>query len=128
MLRQREPRKRDRKYLGAIARMPSIVSGAEPVEVCHVRFGDASRGKPHTGMGEKPHDKWVMPLTPQEHRMGVLSQHANNEREWWAGFGVDPISACEHLYEMWQRVDLDESERLRRMREIVLAFRLGLMK
>lgn len=98
MLRQREPRVRDRKYLGFVAKMPSVISGRSPVHVAHIRYGDLEKGKRHTGMGEKPSDKWVLPLTPEEHMWGVRSQHANNEKDWWAGHGIDPVMVCIELY------------------------------
>jgi hypothetical protein len=94
--------------------------------VAHIRFGDIERGKRHTGMGEKPSDKWVLPLTPEEHMVGVRSQHANNEKEWWDGHGVDPIAVCEALYEVYQRYtngDLGKLETEKQMRAICLRSR-----
>lgn len=115
-LRQREPRVKDRKYLGVIARMPSVISGREPVHVAHLRYGDLERGKRHTGMGEKPSDQWVLPLTPEEHMYGARSQHANNEKEWWESHGIDPIAVCINLYAIYKSgVDVEA-----RMRQVCL--------
>jgi hypothetical protein len=126
-LKQRAPRRRDRRYLGAIARLPSLISGKEPVEVCHLRYGEPDRGKPPTGMGEKPDDKWTLPLTPEEHRLGVRAQHAGNEREWWASHGIDPVAVCEVLYRTWSEKPWDDAEvRIARMRQIVMHARMGM--
>lgn len=114
-LRPREPRKRDRKYLGAIAQLPSVISGREPVHVAHIRYGDAEHGKPHTGMAEKPDDKWVLPLTPDEHTDGVRAQHKSGERDWWAGHGIDPVRLCDDLYSIWSE-RRPEDERIAAMR------------
>jgi hypothetical protein len=111
-LRQRQPRVRDSKYLSFVAKMPSVISARKPVHVAHVRYGDPERGKPSTGMGEKPSDKWTLPLTPEEHMVGVRSQHANNEKEWWKSHGVDPIAVCEALYEVYQRYTKGELDKL----------------
>jgi hypothetical protein len=122
-LRQREPRVKDRKYLGYVAKMPSVVSGREPVHVAHVRYGDIERGKRHTGMGEKPSDKWTIPLTPDEHMHGARSQHANNEKDWWESHGIDPIAVCIELYAVYQSgiaLKKDPEEIERNMRFICL--------
>jgi hypothetical protein len=106
--------------------MPSVVSGRSPVHVAHIRFGDIERGKPHTGMGEKPSDKWVLPLTPEEHMWGVRSQHANNEKAWWESHGIDPIVVCQALYQVYQQHAFGEFDKLEaevRMRRVCLAAR-----
>jgi hypothetical protein len=122
-LRPREPRKRDRKYLAAIAKMPSVISGQEPVHVAHVRYGDAEHDKPPTGLGEKPSDCWVLPLTPEEHTDGVRAQHKSGEREWWASHGIDPVGLCLDLYRIWTDARWPEDERLAAMRRRIVAAR-----
>jgi hypothetical protein len=42
-----------------------------------------SIGKELTGKGERPHDRYTVPLCPYHHRIGVDCQHNSNEREWW---------------------------------------------
>jgi hypothetical protein len=101
-LRQRRPRQRNKRYLGIIAQLPSVISLRSPCEVCHVRYGDLAQGKPPTGMAEKPSDKWCLPLTPDEHRLGNDSQHSTGEREWWAARGIDPVRLCQELYAAWE--------------------------
>lgn len=102
MLRQRHPRTRKKAYLARIAQLPSVISLSSPCEVCHVRYGDPAQGKPSTGMAEKPDDKWTLPLTPNEHRLGREAQHARGEREWWQKHGIDPVALCNDLYAAWE--------------------------
>lgn len=40
-----------------------------------------------TGMGEKPDDRWALPLCGKHHRM----QHHEGERGFWKDRGKDPI-------------------------------------
>lgn len=102
-----------------MAKMPSIISGQYPVHVAHVRFGCPNRGKRHTGMGEKPDDRWTLPLTPDEHMYGARAQHKCNEHQWWADHGIDPIDACLRLHKAYSQISsLEDAERL--MRQIIL--------
>lgn len=119
-------RVRDKRHLAVVARLPSIISGKRPVEVCHIRYGDPRYGKPQAGIGEKPDDKWVLPLTPEEHRLSKAAQHAHNERAWWAGHKIDPLAVCEKLYAVWQKA-ASPLEAEQQMESIILrvwAFRM----
>ncbi len=100
-LRQRAPRKRNKAYLGVLARCPSVISGKWPVQVAHLRMADPARGKPHTGIGEKPSDMWCLPLTPEEH----AEQHSMSERAWWERQGIDPVELCLRLYDCWRQAE-----------------------
>lgn len=97
---QRQPRERDNGHLAFIRRLPCVATyvrtGARVYgcDAAHVRFGDPSRGKRHTGMAEKPDDRWTVSLTRAAHE----EQHGQNERSWWEGLGIDPITLCERLY------------------------------
>lgn len=95
------------KHLAFIRLLPSIVSGRYGVEACHIRFGDPRNGKTGTGMGRKPHDRFVLPLTPEEHR----DQHSTNERLWWTRQGIeDPCGIALALYAVTG--DQEEAEKL----------------
>lgn len=89
-LRQREPRVRDEKHLNLIRSKPCCLCGDNTsTEAAHIRTGDLSRGKAHTGMGEKPSDKWTLPLCSRHHR----EQHAHgDELAFWAERGIDPFA------------------------------------
>ena len=97
----KNPRKVDRAHLGFIAQLPCVKCfvqfqiATREVHVAHVRFGDPERGKPPTGMREKPSDKWTVPLCATHH---MLDQHDQNERLFWEKLGVDVLTLCEELY------------------------------
>lgn len=105
----KSPRVRDKAHLGYIAQMPSVISGIRPVEVCHLRYSEVESGKPQTGMGRKPSDVWVLPLTPGEHRLENDSQHSGAERDYWNRHGIDPIPLCLALYAVSGNIDDMES-------------------
>ncbi len=86
-LRQREPRQRDNKHLDFIRSLPCCICGGINTEAAHIRTGSLSNGKPHTGMAEKPSDKWTVPLCNEHHRQ----QHSMNEMKFWAMHGIDPF-------------------------------------
>jgi hypothetical protein len=97
---QRQPRVRDNGHLAFIRRLPCVAAFARTgaqvfgCDAAHVRFGDPARGKRHTGMAEKPDDKWTLPLTRAAH----TEQHGQSERAFWSALGIDPIALCEALY------------------------------
>lgn len=95
MLRQRQPRVRDRNHLAFIAQLPCLITGVYGVHVAHIRYGDPEYDKRSTGMGEKPSDCWVVPLAPDVH---LYDQHRAGERDWWVGKGLDPLEVAKALY------------------------------
>lgn len=94
MLRQRQPRERNKKHLEFVSKLPCIITGRGPVQVCHIRYGDLSHDKRHTGGGEKPDDRWVLPMIPEMHAL----QHSGNERAFWEGHNIDPLAVAKLLY------------------------------
>jgi len=50
------------------------------------------------GAGEKPDDKWTVPLSPEMHTDGPNAQHKSNERAWWEKQGIDPVAVAAALY------------------------------
>lgn len=97
----RHPRVHAPAYLAFVRTLPCVVSGEFPVEAAHVRYGDALRGKRHTGAAEKPDDRWVVPLHPREHR----DQHAHGEREWWAERRIDPLLVAALIFSAFHADD-----------------------
>ncbi|MDR3471563.1 MAG: hypothetical protein P4M09_07715 [Devosia sp.] len=83
----RRPRQQSPAHLAFLRALPSLVPGDGPVEAAHIRYADLRYFKPLTGLGEKPHDKFAVPLAASAHR----DQHAGNERQWWANHAIDPI-------------------------------------
>ena len=86
-LRQRQPREKDNKHLDYIRSLPCCVCGGIDTEAAHIRTGELVYDKPHTGMGEKPSDKWTVPLCNRHHR----EQHSMNEMDFWRCHGINPF-------------------------------------
>ncbi len=89
-------RMEDPAHLAFIRRLPSLVSGEEPCEACHVRYGDPKHRKAKTPKGRKPDDAWTVPLTSEEHRL----QHSINELVFWQRSGIDPLEIAYQLYQV----------------------------
>lgn len=94
-MRQRRPREKNNAHLAFIRTLPCIVTGMVPVEAAHIRFGEPSLGKRPVGLGERPDDKWTLPLCADQHRR----QHSMNERDYWNEVGIDPLRYALKLWE-----------------------------
>lgn len=113
MIGERDPRQRDPAFLGYVARLPCLacmVGGKVKwgVQVAHLRAASPEHEKRYTGKGEKPSDRWVLPLC-QPHHTGDLSrvefsQHEMSELDFWARLGIaDPFQVCIDLYGAYER-------------------------
>lgn len=60
------------------------------------------RGKRSTGMGERPSDRWAVPLCPDCHLDGPDAQHKGSERAFWDRAGVDPFEVAAQLWDEFQ--------------------------
>ena len=94
----RNPRVHCEAYLRLIRQLPCLVCLAFPPanglnEAAHVRFGDDLWMKHHTGMAEKPDDKWTVPLCQACH----IEQHRQNERLFWERQKIDVLQTCVDL-------------------------------
>lgn len=85
----KRPRIKNDKHLDYIRSLPCCICGDDTsTEAAHIRVASLENGKPHTGMAEKPSDKWAVPLCGRHHR----EQHAfGNELEWWKCHGINPF-------------------------------------
>jgi hypothetical protein len=55
--------------------------------------------KPAPGIGQKPDDRWALPLLHAHH----MNQHTMGELDWWAARGVlDPFALCIEYYGRFQ--------------------------
>lgn len=88
----------DERHLDLVRQLQCLACGAEPAEAAHIRYGDLLRGKPITGIGIRPDDKWTVPLCPRCHRFGKDCQHSMNEKVFWEQHRIDPIGVAEALY------------------------------
>jgi hypothetical protein len=94
-LRQKEPRIEDPGHLKAVRRLPCIVCGKHGLsDAAHIRSGSLVHKKRHTGFGEKPDDKWTLPLCRDHHR----EQHSMNELAFWRLYRINPFAAAKRLY------------------------------
>lgn len=90
-LRQRDPRIHDSRHLVYVRLQPCCIPGCHrPAEAAHLRMSCLEIGKESAGKGEKPHDKYTVPLCGHHHRTGPNAQHDSNERKWWERQGIDP--------------------------------------
>lgn len=94
-LRQKNPRVKDRGHLAFIRSLPCLVSGrTDSIEAAHIRYADDAYAKRGSGMAQKPHDCWAVPLSADQHRR----QHSMSEREFWIDAGIDPVLIAALLY------------------------------
>jgi len=98
-LRQRDPRQEDRAHLAFVRAQPCCVCGStRNVEAAHLKMRKPEIGKESPGMQQKAHDMWVTPLCAYHHRIGIDSQHNNNERKWWTMRGLNPFEIAANLW------------------------------
>jgi len=86
-LRQRQPRETDETHCRYIASLPCEICAGIDVQVAHIRTSNISIGKRDTGGGERPSDKWTLPLCVAHH----AEQHTMNELAFWKKYGIDPF-------------------------------------
>jgi hypothetical protein len=55
-------------------------------------------------MAEKPDDRFVLPMTPDEH----AAQHCMNERKFWASHKIDAVMVALALHEVWVNGEIDD--------------------
>lgn len=94
---QRQPREHNPQYLAWLRLRPCCVCGKSgPSEACHIRYTWDESEKRSVGMGEKPSDKWAIPMCPAHHRL----QHSMNEEKFWLMVGKDPFVLAMVYYEL----------------------------
>jgi hypothetical protein len=76
--------------------MPCLVCGYPRSDPAHLRTGSRKYGKRQCGLGEKPDDKWTLPLCRKDH---TDQHHRGDELAWWASKGIpDPFAVATALY------------------------------
>ena len=110
-LAQRQPRIEDPAYLAFVRTLPCLICRRPgPNDPAHLRSAARQYGKRLTGMGEKPDDKWVLPLCRHHHN----EQHRRNELQWWASYGIaDPFALADTLYASRPGASVPRRERRR---------------
>ena len=107
----KDPRVREKEFLGYVARGPCVVclsAGVytREVHVAHIRSASPEHGKRPTGGAEKPSDRWTTPLCPTHHTMGgKMSQHdfPGGELAFWQHHGINPFDLSTALYKAFER-------------------------
>lgn len=90
-------RQEDAAHLALIRKLPCIITGErERIEAAHIRMSDAAYGKRNAGIGQKPDDRWTLPLSAKAH----AEQHEGNERWFWERHGLNPLRIAERLYDL----------------------------
>lgn len=91
---QRRPRVENEKHLAFVRSLPCLVTGRTGTDAAHIRYSDLRVAKRKVGIGEKPDDRWVVPLCREEH----MKQHSMSEKQYWHNVGIDPILIALALY------------------------------
>ena len=71
--------RKDKGYLAWLHSVPCIVTGTLPVEAAHLSLANPKYGHMGRGKGQKAHDRWALPLSPDQHRL----QHNYGEERYW---------------------------------------------
>lgn len=98
-------------YLALIRQLPCLKCGMEPCGVAaHVRLNSAAHGK-RQAMGQKPDDKWSVPLCRGCHTQDSDAQHKVGELPFWHAIGINPLLVA---------ADLQKAQGIEAMRAIVV--------
>jgi hypothetical protein len=102
-LRWRQPRITDAGYLAWLREQRCACGCLQgpPCDAAHVRSSSLKYNKRPTGFGERPDDRWALPLKHSHH----MAQHAfGSELAWWQHHGVnDVFKLCLQHYDRYQR-------------------------
>jgi len=88
---------KNKDYLSFIHRLPCVVTGVHTVEAAHLSAMAPEYGHYGRGKSSKASDRWVLPLSPVQHR----KQHSGNEMEYWQAVGINPHVLALTLFGLW---------------------------
>jgi hypothetical protein len=98
-LRQRQPRIENKAFLAFVREQPCCACGSrQNVQAAHVRMASPAHGKRETGKGERPSDRFCVPLCAGCHMDDPGAQHKVGERHFWRSNDVDPFAVAAALY------------------------------
>lgn len=93
--RQRQPRTTNEAHCAWIRTLPCLITGRrDRIECAHIRYADSRFAKRETGKGERPDDRWTVPLCRDMHR----HQHEFDERSWWKFAQIDATQVALALW------------------------------
>lgn len=93
------------KYLAAIRRMPSCLSGHRPCDPHHLKCGQAGKER---GVGLRATDRWAIPITRDEHN-AIERLGSRMEFDWFINRDVNPLELATALWSAFP----DEEKMLR---------------
>ena len=104
----KQPRVHNEKHLAFIRTIPCVICGDNTsVEAAHVRLSDGRIAKKNPGLGQKPDDKFTLPLCGKHHR----EQHSMSEEEFWfVKYRIDPVLVSLAIYSV--SGDAEQAERI----------------
>jgi hypothetical protein len=79
---------KSKDFLSFIHDCPSVISGQSPVQAAHLSAADPYYLHYGRGKSSKAGDRWILPITFQEH----LASHdyPGGELAFWAAHGINP--------------------------------------
>lgn len=87
----KRPRRKDASHLDFIRSLQCILCGDNTsVEAAHIRQPARWAGKRQTGKGERPDDRWAVPLCSGHHQI----QHTGSETHFWNLYGNAIVTAA----------------------------------
>lgn len=112
-LRQRQPRKEDAGFLIFLRkRRCCACDDRPPSQAAHIRMACPERGKRQCGKGEKPDDRWAVPLCRLCHTDGAWAQHKVGEEAFWRHVSKDPFVIAARLYARYAQTPSEDGSRL----------------
>lgn len=98
---RRALRQEDVAHLALVRKLPCAMCGGEPCDAAHVRAPSAAHGKRATPIGQKPDDRWALPLCRKHHD----AQHRLPEIRFWWDAQISPVKLCMDLYRVSGNLD-----------------------
>jgi hypothetical protein len=99
------PRVRNEGYLAFVRTRPCCACGITGrSQAAHIRMGSRSLGKEPTGMGQKPDDRFALPLCGPV--IGIAEgcharQHSGSEAAFWKALDKDPFVIAGWLFALY---------------------------
>lgn len=96
-INKRSPDDKSDKHLAFIRQLPCCICRRTPSEAAHVRANDPRHGK-FQALGQKPPDRFTVPLCSTHHREGPGAQHVIGEAAFWQRANIDPAALALALW------------------------------
>lgn len=90
-------------YLAFVHALPCVITGQYGVEAAHLSMAAPQYGHYGRGKGHKASDRWVLPLTSEEHSR----QHRIGEHQFWACTGTNPHVLALTIHGLWTDLGAD---------------------